>query len=88
MATFYSKRRITVFTVQHIYIALYITHLLDKGSSSRIYSIKWSYKLHVHGFADNSYVKCLQEAAKRVATPKVTRKEYVHPDPLILLCDS
>lgn len=76
-----------------VHVALYITQLLDQGSSSHvvnhaIYSLKWAHELH--GFADptsNSYVKCLQEAAKRITTPKVTRKDPVSSDILIRLCN-
>ncbi|KAK3103157.1 hypothetical protein FSP39_016878 [Pinctada imbricata] len=78
---------------QPIHVALYITHLLDRGSSSHvinhaIYAIKWAHDLN--GMADptnNSYVRSLQEAAKRIATPKVVRKDPVSTELLISLCD-
>ena len=76
-----------------IHVALYITHLLDSGSSSHvvnhsIYSIKWMHT--VNNFPDpteNGYVKSLQEAAKRIATPRVHRKDPVTTEMLIELCD-
>ncbi|VDI68772.1 Hypothetical predicted protein [Mytilus galloprovincialis] len=54
-----------------IHVALYITNLIDKNCSpnvinSAIYSLKWVHELN--GFAeptDNSFVKSLQESAKR-----------------------
>ena len=78
---------------QPIHVALYITHLLDRGSSSHvinhaIYAIKWAHDLN--GMADptnNSYVRSLQEAAKRIATPTVVRKDPVSTELLISLCD-
>ena len=76
-----------------IHVALYITHLLDSGSSSHvvnhsIYSIKWVHA--VNNFPDpteNGYVKSLQEAAKRIATQGVHRKDPVTTEMFIELCD-
>ena len=76
-----------------IHLALYITHLLDLGTSSHvvnhsIYSIKWGHT--VNNFADltvNGYVKSLQEAAKRIATPSVHRNDPVTTETLIELFD-
>lgn len=90
---FIQKEGFECLPAQPVHVALYITQLLDQGSSSHvvnhaIYSLKWAHELH--GFADptsNSYVKCLQEAAKRIATPKVTRKDPVSSDILIRLCN-
>lgn len=90
---FIQKEGFECLPAQPIHIALYITHLLDTGSSSHvvnhaIYSIKWVHELH--GLADptnNSYIKCLQNAAKRVATPRVHRKDPVSSEMLIRLCD-
>ena len=77
-----------------IHVALYITHLLDSGSSSHtvnrtVYALKWAHDLN--SFPDptaNGYVKSLQEAAKRIATPRVQRKDPVSTEMLIELCDS
>ena len=76
-----------------IHVALYITHLLDSGSSSHvvnrsIYSIKWVHT--VNNFPDpteSGYVKSLQEAAERIVTPRVHRKDPVTTEMLIELCD-
>ena len=68
---------------EHIYVALYITYLLDAGSSSdvvnhSIYSIK---RVHtVNNFPDpteNGYMKLQQKTVKRIATPRVHRKDPV-----------
>ena len=55
---------------QPIHVALYITNLLDTGSSSHvinhaIYSIKWVHDLNnLSDPTDNAYVKSLQETYK------------------------
>ncbi|XP_062566819.1 uncharacterized protein LOC134229117 [Saccostrea cucullata] len=90
---FAEKQGFQCLPAQPVHIALYITHLLDTGSLSHvvnhvIYSIKWAHELH--SFADptnNSYIKCLQESSKRIATPTVSRKDPVSAEMLIRLCD-
>ena len=75
-----------------VHIALYITHLIEQGSTvhpvnSAIYAIKWAHQLT--GFDDptqNSFILSLQEAAKRTAYRKVHKKEPVTTDMLIELC--
>ncbi|XP_063397693.1 uncharacterized protein LOC134682015 [Mytilus trossulus] len=75
-----------------MHVALYITNLIDKNCSpnvinSAIYSLKWVHELN--GFADptdNSFVKSLQESAKRLNGKPVNKKEPVSIDIIIELC--
>ena len=75
-----------------IHVALYLTHLLEAGSSqhpvnSAIYGIKWAHEML--GLSDptkNSYVTSLQESAKRVASHPVCKKEPVSSEMIIALC--
>uniref|UniRef100_K1QMW3 Integrase/recombinase xerD-like protein n=1 Tax=Magallana gigas TaxID=29159 RepID=K1QMW3_MAGGI len=76
-----------------IHVALYLTHLLQTGSSQHpvnndVYAIKWAHECA--GFTDptkNSYVTSLQEAAKRKASRAINKKEPISKDVLIELCD-
>ena len=76
-----------------VHVALYLTHLLESGAScnsvnSAVYAIKWAHDLY--GYTDptcNSFVKNLQDSAKRTACPKKHRKDPVTSDMLIELCD-
>ncbi|KAK3107576.1 hypothetical protein FSP39_017560 [Pinctada imbricata] len=76
-----------------VHIALYLTHLLDSGASSNtvnlaVYCIKWVHGLNGYSDpTDNSFVKNLQESAKRRAKPKTCRKDPVTPEILIKLCE-
>ena len=66
---------------QSIHVALYITHLLDSGAScntinSAVYSIKWADRLNnLTDPTDNTFVASLQEAGKRIACPKTSKKD-------------
>ncbi|XP_068241428.1 integrase/recombinase xerD homolog [Palaemon carinicauda] len=78
---------------QPVHVALYITHLLDSGASyssvnSAVYSIKWMHE--ICGYADptqNSFVKSLQESAKRLTGRPVRRKDPIDSHMLQNLCD-
>lgn len=75
-----------------IHVALYLTHLLENGSSqhpvnSAIYGIKWAYD--IVGMPDptkNSFVGFLQEAARRKASRPVQRKESISKEMIIEMC--
>lgn len=76
-----------------MHVALYLTHLLQNGSSQHpvnaaVYAIKWAHECA--GLPDptkNSYVSSLQEAARRKAGRAVQKKEPITKDVLIELCD-
>lgn len=76
-----------------IHVALYLTHLLENGSSqhpvnSAIYGIKWAHD--IVGLADptkNSFVSSLQEAARRNAYRPVHKKEPISKEMIIELCN-
>ncbi|XP_063421738.1 uncharacterized protein LOC134706597 isoform X1 [Mytilus trossulus] len=75
-----------------IHVALYLTHLLDKGSSksvvqSAVYGIKWAH--NIQGIQDpttNSFVVNLMEAAKRQPHRPRVKKDHITVDVLINLC--
>lgn len=77
-----------------VHVALYLTHLhvLDCGASystvnSTIYSIKWMHNLcGLDDPTDNSFVKSLQDSAKRLSAKPVRRKDPVDNDMLQSLC--
>ena len=76
-----------------IYVTIFISSLLDRDCSfsmisSVYYAIKW-----VHGINDfvdpteNGFVKNMLEAAKRLNSHPVKRKDVVTSDMLVSLCD-
>ena len=76
-----------------VHVALYITHLIDTGSSAgtvqaAVYGIKWAHT--VRGIVDptsNHYVKSLLESAKRQNSKPVQKKDIVSKEQIILLCE-
>jgi hypothetical protein len=68
------------------------SHLLDSGAScntvnSAVYSTKWAHKLNnLTDPTDNSVVTSLQEAGRRIACPKKSKKDPVTTEMLIDLC--
>ena len=75
-----------------IHVALYLTDLLDSGSSdsvitSALYGIKWVHKTcDLQDPTDNAFVLNLVEAAKRFAVKSVKKKQPVTADMLKNLC--
>ena len=73
---------------------LYLTKLLDAGSSAGVistatYSLKWAHS--INGFGDpteNGFVKNLNESAKRLRSTKVITRDAINKEMLIELCDS
>lgn len=78
---------------QPIHVALYISSLLNQGSSVSVvqcalYSIKWAHKLL--GADDptiNSFVTNLIETAKRQASKTTVKKDIVTSSQIIKLCE-
>ncbi|KAJ8307387.1 hypothetical protein KUTeg_015471 [Tegillarca granosa] len=78
---FISKHGFCSLPAQPIHVALYLTHLLDQGSTANVinnvvYGIKWAHELN--GLSDptkNSYVPSLVEASKRITGTKRSRKD-------------
>ena len=68
------------------------SHLFDSGAScntinSAVYSTKWAHKLNnLTDPTDNSVVTSLQEAGRRIACPKKSKKDPVTTEMLIDLC--
>ena len=78
---------------QPVHVALYLTNLLDNGSShhpvnNAVYGIKWAHS--INGLSDpttNSFVLSLMEAAKRTSGKISDKKEPISSDILIKLCE-
>ena len=99
----HSFNRLRKFILQHghsdipaqpVHIALYITHLLDNGTSYSsvnfaIYSIKWMHEIKGHMYpTGNSSVKSLQESLKRLTGKPVKRNDPVDSETLQTLCET
>ena len=75
-----------------IHVALFLTEMIDKNASYSVisataYSIKWVHSLHNQiDPTNNSYVTNLLEAAKRLCSKPVNKKEPVTSESLIELC--
>ena len=89
---FIKRQGFCALPAQSIHVALYITHLLDSGASyntvnSAVYSIKWAHRLNnLTGPTYKSFVTSLQEAGKRIACPKKSKKDPVTTEMLIDWC--
>ena len=78
---------------QPIHVSLYLTDLLNNGSTyhpvyNAVYGIKWAHE--INGFSDpttNSFVTSILEASKRVAPKKIDKKDPVTSETLIELCE-
>lgn len=76
-----------------IHVTIYFSHLLDLSVSygviaSAFYSIKWVH--NINSFTDpteNGFVKGLLDAAKRLRSQPVKRKDVISSELLIQLCD-
>lgn len=76
-----------------IHVTIFISNLLDKNCSFSIissvfYAIKWAHS--VNNYEDpteNNFVKSLLDAAKRLRSLPVKRKDVVTTDMLVSLCD-
>lgn len=79
---------------QSVHVALYLTHLLNNGStfhpvSNAIYGIKWAHE--INGLRDpttNTFVTSILESSKRVAPKKTDKKEPVSTETLINICET
>lgn len=91
--TFINSQGHCALPASSIHVALYLTHLLENGSSQHpvnlaIYGIKWAHD--IVGMPDptkNSFVSSLQEAARRKASRPVQRKEPISKEMIIELCN-
>ncbi|XP_052105787.1 integrase/recombinase xerD homolog, partial [Mytilus californianus] len=98
---FYAFRRWEKFITEHgqdalpaqpVHVALYLTNLLNNGSTSHpvsnaVYGIKWAHE--VSGLPDptiNSFVTSIVEASKRTTTKTSNKKDPVSAEILIELC--
>ena len=76
-----------------IHIVLYLTKMLDAGSSAAvistsIFALKWAHSMNGLGDAtENGFVKNLHESSKRLRSIKTVKKDAVTSDMLIELFD-
>ena len=76
-----------------IHVALYISSLMNKGSSfsviqSALYSIKWAHNIRgAIDPTDNAFVKSMVESAKRQSSKPVVKKDIVTSGQIIELCE-
>ena len=76
---------------QPIHVALYLTDLINNGSTyhpayNAVYGIKWAHE--INGLKDpttNTFVTSILEASKRVAPKKIDKKDPITTDLLIEL---
>lgn len=86
------EHRLTSKPAKPIYVAMYITKLLDEGKSyhvisSAVYAIKWVHDINnLENPTENKTVKLLLEAAKRIGSKPVQKKDVVDTNMLQELC--
>lgn len=76
-----------------IHVTIYMSHLLDQEHSfsvisSMFYAIKWVH--NVNNYVDpteNGFVKGMLDAAKRLRSQPVKRKDVINSEMLVLLCN-
>lgn len=77
-----------------IYVALYVTDLIDRRLSASVisatvYAIKWAHNLcNYSDPTDNMFIKNLLETAKRCCSKPTVKKEPVTSEMLIQLCNN
>ena len=90
---FCKQQSYTPIPAEPIHIVLYLTKLLDAGSSAgvistAIYSLKWAHSMNGLGDpTENGFIKNLNESAKRLRSTKVVKKDAISTEMLIELCD-
>jgi hypothetical protein len=77
-----------------IHVAMYLTGLIDQGKSdhvvsSAVYAIKWVHNINdLPDPTESNIVKSLMEAAKRLNSKPVQKKDTVTSEMLQILCAS
>ena len=77
---------------QPIHVSLYISNLIDLGSSvgviqSAIYAIKWAHNIRaLKDPTENQFVKSLLETAKRKNSGPTVKKDVITSDQIIAVC--
>ncbi|KAK3107923.1 hypothetical protein FSP39_025264 [Pinctada imbricata] len=90
---FASSKSVNAIPANPIHIALFITSLLDSGSSYGVisavkYSVKFVHSLHGYDDpTDNPFINNLVESTKRHASKPVNKKDVITRDHLISLCN-
>lgn len=89
---FCNSNRLLAKPSRPIFVAMYITSLLDQGKSdnvitSAVYGIKWVHKLNdLEDPTDSNIVKMLMETAKRIRSRPRQKKDVISTDMLQNLC--
>ena len=92
-STFCASKNLRAKPASSIIVSLYISQLLDQGKSfsvisSAIYAIKWVHSIHgLEDPTDDSVVKHLSDAAKRLTSKPKTRMDVIDTSILISLCE-
>lgn len=90
--TFISSKEGCALPASPICVALYLTDLMNKGSShhvvsATVYGIKWAHSLNnLPDPTDNVFVRNLVDSAKRTLSQPVNKKQPVTKDMLLELC--
>lgn len=92
-SNFINSKRKSAIPANPIHISLYFTHLLNIGCSFHVISsalsvIKWVHSILGHEDpTEHPFLRNLVESSKRHNKSRVTKKEIVTVNDLILLCD-
>ena len=90
--TFCKQRGIMAKSANSIHVSLYLTYLMDHKASysiisSAVYGMKWMHEMN--NYEDptkHNFIKRLLEAAKRLRSFPVKKKDVITTDLLITLC--
>ena len=90
---FCAQRNFQSVPADPIHVTIFISNLLDQNClfsviSAVLYAIKWVH--NINNFVDpteNGFVKSMLDAAKRLRSQPVKRKDVVTSDRLVALCD-
>ena len=91
--SFCTQHSYTPIPAEPIHIVIYLTKLLDAGSSAgvistAIYALKWAHSMNgLRDPTENGFVKNLNESAKRLRSVKIVKKDAISSEMLIELCD-
>ena len=91
--SFIGSRGETALPANPVHVALFVTHLLETGSSaavisSHVYGIKWAHNLAGHADpTTHPFITSLMETAKRTHQPLKSRRDPVSGSEVRALCE-
>ena len=89
---FCTQHSYTPIPAELMHIVIYLTKLLDSGSSAGVistatYALKWAHSMNgLRDPTENGFVKNLNESAKRLRSVKIVKKDAISSEMLIELC--